>query len=376
MTCPPTRYYPHLSIEEYWEFLQINECAAWGIRNFPDKGDISLGCGDYWDQENRYFLAASIKKSEERLKADRWLGFPVRREYFTARQLDYDWPVYLGKYVRGTGVETQTAIEIGKALTLSVGGVINDPVEFTVTVDFTDENEVVIYYPDETNCPIRPSSVVISGTTATIQIPRCRLLKGEHHKNYENDQDRPDYEDDTNFVSTVDVYRNYLDTSTGANLVWWRHQGQINCIPNSIWTCNPQGACADVKQLACSYIRSQRDGFVQLEPATYNGGYSKAAYAVSHRPDGVEVAFMKGYYERYQEIDADLKRAIIAMAHNNLPKRYCSCDVQSLWYEDDTRPLEPAVRLKSGRSTWGLYEMENIIREFDRDRNSHNGGML
>jgi len=374
--CPkyPETYLP---IEKYWEFLQINEIAGYGIRNYPTTEALGMGCGDYWDYKDRYYLLSAIQKAEQRLEADRFLGFPLSRKYYSGRQLSYSWPVYLGKYVRGVGVETNTFLDT-VSLTLSNLGVINDPVEFTIPVTFTDIDELIITFPD-TLCKIRPSSVVIVGGIATVQIPRARLLKPDYHKNYKNDNERPNYTNDSYFLSEVDVYRNYLNTTTGANLVWWRHQGQVQCVTNVVLSpcdSSPSGACADVRQLACPYIPNQREGFVQLEPATYSSGFSKASYAVKRLPDGVELAYMRGYYDRYDEWTADIIRAVIAIAHNNMPQNYCSCDVQTLYYQNDTKPIEPPVRLALGMSTWGNYEAEQIIREFDQDRNSHRAGML
>jgi hypothetical protein len=366
----------YLSIEEYWQTLQINENAGYGIRNYPTTGVTGLGCGDYWDYKNRYWLLWAIAKSEKRLEADRWLGFPIRRKYEQPRQLDWSWPVTLGKYVRGIGVEAESDVQLSQAITLSTGGVIHDPVEFTVTVDFTDEDELVIYFPG-TSCKIRPSSVSISSTTATVQIPRARLLRPEYHLNYVNDNERPNYTDDSYFLDSVDVKRNYLNTSTGANIVWWRHKGHILCYADvDIFACEPGSACSDVKQLACGYIRNQRLGEVTFEPATYNGGWSKSNFAVRRDPDGLEVNYMRFRYDRYEAIDEDVTRAVIAVAHNNLPRNYCSCDQQSLYYEDDVRPVEPPVRLGLGRSTWGLYYAEQIIREADAKHHPYRGGML
>lgn len=314
-------------------------------------------------------------KAQERVESDRWLGFPLKRKYYTARQLPYQPQIFLNKYLRGIGVETQVAVQLSKGIALRSAGVINDPVTFTVTVDFTDIDELIICYPGQTTCHILPSEVVISGTTATVTIPRCRLLKPEFHRDYKSDPDRPNYTDDDNFLSTVDVYRNYLNTQTGANVVWWRHPGYYHCYSNT-WACDTVGTCSDIRQLVCGYVVNQRQGLVQFEPATYSSGWTKTAYAVNRCPDGLEVNFMRGYWDRYDLIDADLKRAIIAIAHNNLPREYCSCDQQTLYYEDDTRPLEPPIRMGMGRSTWGLYESEQIIREFDKDRHAVKGGLF
>lgn len=370
----------YLSLEEYWQFLQINECAGYGIRNFPTSGVIGMGCGDYWQQSSRYYLAAAIAKSESRLETDRWLGFPVRRKYEKPRQMEWQWPVYLGKYVRGVGVQAETAVETVN-LTLSADGSPIDPVTFTVNVDFTDEDELIIRYPTAyylRNCDsytIRPSCVTIADGVATVEIPRCRLLRPEYFKDYKNDNERPNYVNDNYFLDTVEVQRNYLNETTGANLVWRRHRGQLYCSQGVI-TCNPSGPCADVKQLACAYVRTQRDGMVQLEPASYSDGWTKSDWAVKRNPDQVEINYMRGYYDRYEEIDPALTRAIVALAHNNLPRKYCHCDQQTLYYEEDTRAVEPAVRLKGGRSTWGVYEAEQIVREFDARFESHHGGML
>lgn len=368
----------YMWLEEYWEYLQINECAAYGIRNFPTSGVMGLGCGDFWNQTDRFFLATAIAKAEKRMEADRWLGFPLRRKYEKPRQLPYEKVVALGKYVRGIGVETNTYVGT-PALTLRSAGVINDPVQFSIAVNFTSVNELIICYPN-TLCKIHPSYVNISNGVATVKIPRCRLLKPEFFKDYKNDNERPNYETDANFLSTVDVYRNYLNTNTGANLVWWRHTGAVNCVDNVLLnSCGePNGACSDVRQLACSYIQNMRMGFVQLEPATNSGSaYSKASYAVRRVPDGVEINYMRGYYDRYDVMDQDIQRAVIAWAHNNLPERYCArCEIAVKYWQDDNKAVEPAVRMGSGQSTWGNYYAEQLIREFDAKQQGYRGGLL
>lgn len=368
--------YSHLSLEEYAEFLQVPEPFLYGIRNHPDYS-LGMGCGDYWQQSQRVYLGHALAKTDERLEADRWLGFPLRRKYMPPRELEWGWPLYLGKYVRGLGVEAETTIESGAAINLR-NGVINDPVTLTVTVDFTDVNELLIYYPGQTKYTIRPSEISISGGVATITIPRCRLLKPEYFKDYDDNTERPDYEDDSYFLSTVDVVRNYLNTTTGCNLVWHRRlTDTLSCCYSNVIVCDPSNPCGETLQLACGYVVSQRDGFVQLEPATYNGGWSKSSYAIDRNPDMVQVSYMQAYYDRYDEMGSSITRALIALAHNNMPQDPCfKCAIQQKYYEDDIKPLEPAVDLGLGRSTWGVFEAKKIIEEFDNKYESHHGGML
>lgn len=374
----------YFQLEEYFAYLQINENAGYGIRGYPTTGVLGLGCGDYWDQTPRYYLATAIAKAEKRMEADRWLGFPLRRKYEGTRQLPYSWSVALGKWVRGCGVETETYLDTVN-LQLRTGGIINDPVTFTLPVTFTSIHELIIKYPTTyyashcKNYTIFPSCITISGGVATVEIPRARLLKPDYFLDYKNDNERPAYNTDANFLDTLDIYRNYLDKTTGNNLVWWRNQAQVHCYANVIVSaCEPSGACADVRQLACPYVQEDRLGFVQFEPATSSGGvYSKATYAVRRKPDGIETNFMRGYYDRYEEMDEDIQRAVIAWAHNNMPDKYCArCEIGTKFWQDDRAPIEPAVRIGSGKSTWGNLYSESVIREFDAKRGSYHGGML
>lgn len=374
-----------LSLEEYAEFLQIPEPYFYGVIRHPTYGFLPSpapehGTGDYWDQSWRFWVAAAISETEHRLKADRWLGFPIRREYFGTRQAPYAWPLMLGKYVRGMGVEKEVDIQNAVHITLSAGGFIIDPVTITVAVTFTDPDEILVYYPGQRQYTIRPSSVTISSGVATIQIPRCRLLLPAFMTNYSQDNARPDYTIDSYFETTVDVVRNYLDETTGNNLVWWRHPANIHrCCSADVWVCEPSDPCSETKQLACAYVEQERLGIVHLEPATYSSGWKKTTYAIrSRQPDGVELNYMRGYVDRYEEIPYDLKRAVIALTHNSLPETPCfRAGIQYHWYRKDNTPLEPPVNNGWGKSTWGVQEALTVVKDFDAKlAGSYHGGAL
>lgn len=371
--------FSHYSLEEYWDYMQIPESYGYGIRNGPDAVAMGVNWRTYWQQHDRHWLGLAIHKSEERLKKDSWLGFPIRREYndgrTTTRELPWAWPLSLNKYVRGVGVEASTCLVDGKAIVYGA-----DPIELTVAVTFTDVDELLIYYPGQRKYTIRPSEVTISGGTATIKIPKVRLLKPEYFKDYDNVNNRPDYEDDSYFLETVDIVRNYLDTTTGCNLVWNRQviQTMDCCLSYMGGACEPSGACEQELQAACATVTDQRNGVVLVEPATYSAGsWSKASYAVKRQPDQVQINYMRGRYDRYDEIAYDIQRAIIAVAHNNFPQDPClGSALQANYYERDIKPIEPPVNLRLGPSTWGIFEAAQIIREFDADTNAFHGGML
>lgn len=370
---PETGY----SLEEYWQYLGISEPHGYGIRNAPD--EFTSGCREYWQQTERYYAGSAIKLTEERLRKDMWLGFPVRRTYYGPRQFPWAWPLYAGKYLRSIGTHTTTLVD-----TINVD-LSSDPVEFTVTVDFTDENELIIKYPTDyfdeptTNYTIRPSYVSISGTTATVKIPKSRLLKPAYMIDYSSDATRPDYTDNTYFLDTVDVYRDYVNTTTGTTIVWERHKGHVFCTAGvQLIPCDgPSGPCDTVVQEACGYVRLERDGYFHVEPATYSSGdFVRQNWSVSRKPDHARVSYMRGLWDRYDEVDSALQRAIIAVVHNNMPRDYCACSVQVRYFEEDNKPLEPPVNLGLGPSTWGIYIATQTIREYDYDRESHSGGLF
>jgi len=353
----------HLSLEEYWETLQIQEPAGYGIRKAPDEVTGS-GCGDYWDQRQRYWTAWAIAKTEKRLKQPRWLGFPIRREYFT-EQYQYTYPTMLRKkWARCVGVHTQTSLG-DKAIDL---GTLDDPVTFTHTVSFTDPDELLIAYPsqDPVKYFIRPSYVKIVGTTMTVEIPRSRLLKPEYFKDYSQVNLRPDYTDDTYFLTTVELFRDYC-RPPGINLVWRRHQQGCMCLSSSFGgVCQPDTACGEELQYACGYITDQAIGAIVLEPVTLadDGSFTSTCFTINRTPDMSEVQYMAGYQDWYDELPEDMVRAIIALAHNNMAEEWCSCAMQQRYFERDVSPIEPAVRLGLGPSTWGVQEAAEIVNEY------------
>ena len=359
-----------ISLEEYWEFLQINEIAGYGIRNFPTTGALGMGCGDYWNQTERYYLASALRLADNRLEADRWLGFPLRAKNIS-RQAAYATTLNVGKYLREFGIDTWELVD-DVAVTLRVDGVIQDPVVFTVPVTFTDINELVIAQPSTTYSVIKPSAIIIEAGVATVTIPRCRLLKSAYFKNYVSDNERPNYTVDTNFYDTVSVYRNYM-APTGVELIWWKVPHLQNIFPGvTVCNCGDFTTC-DVKQMGRACIQEQRFGRFTVEPFD---GTNLRPFALHCPPNSLALHYKRGYLNRYDVPEPTTLRMIIAIAHNNLPRKYCTCDQQKLYYDTDVKPLEPPVRLGLGQSTWGLYEAEQLIREFDAKQGSFRGGLL
>ena len=121
---------------------------------------------------------------------------------------------------------------------------------------------------------------------------------------------------------------------------------------------------------SASEIRDERNGVAVSTLASHD-------YAVRRKPDGIEIAYMRGKFDRYADIDDDIMRAVVGIVHNYVPEEHCrQCLEGRLFFLHDTKPLEPPVNLRLGPSTWGIFEAVQIIKEYDRNLNSHGGGML
>jgi hypothetical protein len=225
--------------------------------------------------------------------------------------------------------------------------VLADEYELSVTVDFDDCTELVVYYPGQTRWEIHPSKVVISGTTATITIPRSRLLLPEYLIDFTNDNDRPAYETAANFLTVVDVYRRFPDTVSAVTFVWRRKscgcRSEVDCL---------HGAATPgtvVTQQGTGVITDARKGNIQIEPATFNtvtGVWDSTSWTECWAPDSVMVSYVSGINMDClnncpADLDPQLARAIIALAHSNLPKGICSCDTVKRYYEYDSRIPKP-----------------------------------
>lgn len=236
--------YTLLSLDEWaremsisvWEF---NQCAEGLPANHAQ-------CDHVWFQEafqadylSREELAHTIAKAEQAIAeqlsywpAPKWFTNEVhpyprpfnRSLYGLANTPRYQWKslqLNWGK-VQGGGVMARTSINAAGAVVMSDndGDGINDRFTVTVATTVTDPDEIAIYFTladrngvsvDET-WRIRPVNVVISGGNAVITGHPSLLVKPDLETIV--DPQVLDVTVAANFVTTVEVYRLYLDTTS------------------------------------------------------------------------------------------------------------------------------------------------------------------
>jgi hypothetical protein len=198
-----------LTLDRYQELMRLAPAAFNGL-NKPDE-EGCYDCWAIWKQTDRDAMAIVIAQAEE--MRERELGYHVYPKYDSEMQDYSSSGMYFleKKYLIKIGTFASSDISLGNPISLSP---LSDPVTFVIPTTVTDPDEICVYHPG-TIVEINPSSVTISGGLVTICIPRSRLKLLTIDGNCEP---YPDYYDDDNFESEVDVRRCYIDTADGADI--------------------------------------------------------------------------------------------------------------------------------------------------------------
>lgn len=370
------REIPYLALEDYARFLGMAENALYGIVRVDDP---ATGCDDfYWDETDRYKMTRAIQQAERMLETH--LGHPLKPVYFCDERYPFrgcDVKLRRGN-VLSLGAKVETVIGLGVATGVAVQA---DEYTLTATVDFAECHEIVVYYPGQTRWEIKPSKVVISGTTVSITIPRSRLLKPEYLIDFKNDGDRPIYETASYFLETVDVYRRFADLAQAAMFVWYRKS--CGCASNTAClhtTVNPGQV---LTQAGTGVIVDSRLGLIKIEPATLNqttGDLESESWTECHDPDSILISYLAGVHQDCDDncpevTDPEITRAIIALAHSNLPRPICGCDPVKMFYEMDAFSPKPDEG-PTIFSPFGTTRGQNLAWGVVKRRAHGQGGLL
>lgn len=347
-------YRTHLSPDRYAKLLGLSPVhfnSAVGGTFWPDNGK----CEDIWwehpwqtpeDFISRSELELTIYNAEQDI--ERILGYSVAPRFVNGEMLTYPKPYQRnffsvdGKDLRGANKLVKT--RLGKILSsgaravhlidditsVSYSDVDGDTWRETATItvtetDDTDLNEIKVYFAGKEADPtweIRPiRSITRSGTTVTIKADSWLFINPVLQDRHPQSNERPDPIDIsgiTNFVSTVDVYREYVDTAhPTAELQWDPVQGF-----NSV-----------AVQSGFASVSDPNAGYVAVFPALYaDGEWVTDCLDVSRDPDRVKVWYYAGalsdeYLAGYTRdpLSDYFATTIMWLATARLAKRICSC---------------------------------------------------
>ena len=347
---------------------QILNYPEWMFWSVSREGDENYQCQRYWCKWERDLVARYLAEAQVELEKE--IGFPIGVRWFADERVDYSCPL---KALRGrlieAGIEARDVIQADAAVTHNADVGAN-PADSTVTVatTVTVEDEIRVYYPASLNVEgpveIDPSDIDIAGGTATIRIPRYRMVLPNLLNTDSCGENSLDYADAMNFLTVVDVIRVYNDPSTAAVQIW----------PHA---CSSAGTaccmtCSEYTQTACMYLKRPRLGTVRVLPATYSGGqWNQASACCSGTPEFVLLNYRAGMPTSDREF-LQARDAVVRLAHAKMPEEPCGCEVsRRLWARDRGIPEGLARERQNcpfGTSdgAWAAWEYALSMKQYRR----------
>lgn len=357
--------YTLLSLPRYARIMGINPvhfAGAVGLSVWPLRNNH---CSDVWVRESWQYsdhighrdLAQAIYDAEWEIArilgyhpAPRWIAkemhrFPPISGHYapSARPVNTSFGKIVQQGRRAVSL-IGTATSVGGSLSyldLDGDGVV-DTARIVLATALSDRNEIKVYFTGQDGAQeweIRPARAKeISGGNVTIDLDAWLLIDPELLAAYPTDEDWEaiNIETTANYVTSVDVYREYTDTTLASAEFFWEGNGY-----GSIWPvgcCSGVGCCTvcgSTSQEGCLAIRDVDAGVVVPVPATYDDDtavWNSAAWSVCDRPGQVKLWYQAGdlaeYYLRgdsYEPLSDWWAQTIAWVATCRLEREFCSC---------------------------------------------------
>ncbi len=326
----------------------------------------TFSCGVAWPQEgwqnadavSREALADAIGQAEDEL--ENALGWrlipswevderqptvrPNRPELINVTSLDVrgyhqitkaDW----GHFISG-GVRAKTVLGEARPIVYAeTRGIADYEDEATVTAPVdagTDPCEIRVYYPGKAaddRYEIRPITVVVAGTTATITFARELAVLDTVLENFIFEA--TEGTDDALFLTTVDVYRVFNDPQTQASFLWEPIGGNCDCVS----TGSACPVCQFQTQTACLLYRDDpKLSLLTFQAGTWNAvteQFDPASLSVGRNPDQLRLFYYagKGSTLGCPRVEMDPAWAVVVsrLAAARLDRPPCAC--AQFWWE-------------------------------------------
>jgi len=358
--------YTHLPLAQYAKIMGLN--PAHFMRAYaPSLNPVifPIGtCSTIWprynwqsnDQVSHEELAYAIKSAEDDLVA--YLGYHpaptwIEQEFHTYPRIHNREYFDNGTAIRGDfkTIETEykkviapgrralslvgTATTTGGSLTFKDydGDGLAEVAEIVMATAYTNANEIKVYFSGMQGAPeweIRPAkSKRIADGIATIMFDAWLFIDPELLAAFptEDSLRAIDISTTTNYVSSVDVYREYNDTSQVAAEFYWQIVSDHPCEFCSGIGC---AACFSATQDGTFYIQNSKTGVVTPAPGSYDaltGSWRITKWLNDGVIANVEPTWLKIWYYSGNAALSDFWARIIAdMASARLTRPLCGCN--------------------------------------------------
>jgi hypothetical protein len=232
------------------------------------------------------------------------------------------------------------------------GDGFDETATITLPTTLTNVCELKVYFADmsgQQEWEIRPArSKSISGGVVTFTFPAWLFIDRDLQAAYPTTDLFQGINLDTtaNYVTSVEVYREYNDTTATSSEFFWQPSPQL--LNGFCSTCGGSGcvACQLTTQTGCFTIRDAETGVVSPAPASYaSGAWSGLCFTVCRNPDEVSLWYKSGKLPNInlrgascQELDNRMARAIAQYATTKLARPVCSCQAVAeryRWLKED-----------------------------------------
>lgn len=376
--------YTLLSLPRYARLLGISPphfMTAFSYTAFPAGG----GCDDIWfkydwqdsDKVSRESLAYLIAEAEQEVASFLgWWPAPVflyeQRSYPSMHR-----PEYFGTGVDVRGLMKSVPTTYGKIISLGKRAVslIGTAATLGGSLQYTDEDSdglyetAIVQLPTtETNVcelklytygkegdirwEIRPvRSKTISGGVVQFILDSWLLIDPILYEEYptENGPYPIDISTTANFVTSVDVYREYVDTINPSVLFQWE-SAQVCQVCGGVG-CD---VCELLTQDGCGHVRDAGRGAVVPYPATYNsdtGAWNVSSWTYTREPDMLQLWYYAGNIDNSNHVFSTCEplsdyfaKVIAWLATARLERPLCGCSNVEAVAEDLRKELTESNR--------------------------------
>jgi hypothetical protein len=360
-----------LSLSRFAQIIGINPVhfqGASGSTYWPTEGS----CGQLWPRHT-WQTVAEFVSHEELAQAIAWaeqdisqvLGYPASPIWQTQELAT--WPVpydhalgsssgygtdwrrtaisaRYGKII-SPGRRATTLIEAAATVTYSDadGDGWNETATITATTTETVACEIKLFFAGtlgDERWEVRPlRSVTISAGTVTIVCDAWLLFDPNLQGIYPTSLGFQgiDAEAVASYVTTIDVYRVYNDTSqASAEFLWERNSG-ANANFFICPVCSGSGCqvCAQATQEGCLSVRNGQSGIVTPFPATYDAStatWTATSWSMGRPPDQIRLYYHTGAIDQLylsgascRPLSQHMAEAIAFLATARLNKPLCEC---------------------------------------------------
>lgn len=330
-------------------------------------------CGEVWYQYawqdanrvSREDVAMAIQQAEQRLSS--YIGYDLLPVWHKDEEVRTDRPARSEFFSTGVNVRGMSkSVRAQKGYLIAAGQRKKDLVQAGVVVVRSDDDadgyselvtitlattidpcQLHVYLPGvngDDRWEIRPIKFSSAGGVVTITFKSWQLVDPTLFETY---VPAPiDADDNSHYLTIVDVYRIYADTSAQVTFLWENPASSCGC---GQATCSE---CTLAAQTGCLSVRDDRLGFLSYRPADWDPNtltFTPRPYWNGRDPDKMLISYLAGWtYDSadciYTQIDPFWEYTIAYLAASLLDKEICTCEnVKRFighWQEDLAR-IEP-----------------------------------